>query len=201
MALLTEKQMKTIEQEAHKSTKKTRLKGSRVYLCGAMDRVPDGGVQWRDDIAPWLQNLGIKVINPCDKPIDICVEDAENRELRNNWKETCQYNKLAEEMKLLRAVDLRFVDISDFLIVYLDTDVHACGTYEEIFLANRQKMPILVVIKGGVRNIPDWLFGTLPYDHFFGTWIGLKHYVNHVHSYRGEVKHYKRWFFLDYDKL
>ena len=201
MRSVTQKQYDKIEEEISNISSKNRLKGSRVYLCGAMDRVPDGGVQWRESITPWLHELGINVIDPCNKPIDIAVEDIEHRELRREWKEDLRYDELTREIKLLRAIDLRFVDVSDFIIVYLDTSVHACGTYEEIFLANRQKKPVLIVCEGGVDNMPDWMFGVLPHQHFFNNWDELKTYIHYVHSCNYKVEHYKRWFFLDYDKL
>ena len=40
-------------------------------------------------------------------------------------------------MKTIRAVDLRLVDISDFMIVNLDLNVHPCGTLE---VDNRLKL-------------------------------------------------------------
>ena len=43
-----------------------RLKGMTAYLCGAMDRVEDGGVKWRQYITPKLQELGVGVLDPCD---------------------------------------------------------------------------------------------------------------------------------------
>ena len=55
-----------------------------------------------------------------------------------------KYEELSGLMKTIRSVDLRLVDISDFLIVSLDLNTHPCGTYEEIFLANRQKKPIII---------------------------------------------------------
>jgi len=36
------------------------------------------------------------------------------------------YDELSELMKVIRSVDLRMVDISDFLIVNLDLDIHPC---------------------------------------------------------------------------
>ena len=47
-----------------------RLEGMRAYLAGAMDRVPDGGVGWRQEIHPTLKRFGIRVLDPCDKPIN-----------------------------------------------------------------------------------------------------------------------------------
>ena len=52
-----------------------RLKNQRVYLAGAMDRVPDPGTTWRDNITPFLNNLGLVVFNPISKPTDIGLED------------------------------------------------------------------------------------------------------------------------------
>ncbi len=50
-----------------------RLDGMRTYLAGAMDRVPDGGVGWRNRITPMLKSLGVTVFDPCDKPIVVGV--------------------------------------------------------------------------------------------------------------------------------
>ena len=47
-----------------------RLKGTMCYLCGAMDRVPDGGEGWRRMISPVLRDMGIGVLDPCNKPTD-----------------------------------------------------------------------------------------------------------------------------------
>ena len=52
-----------------------RLKGMTAYLCGAMDRVKDGGVKWRQYMTPKLQELGVGVLDPCDKPVEIALED------------------------------------------------------------------------------------------------------------------------------
>ena len=46
-----------------------KLNGMRTYLAGAMDRVPDGGVGWRNRISPILKSIGVTVLNPCDKPV------------------------------------------------------------------------------------------------------------------------------------
>jgi len=56
------------------------------YLCGAMDRVTDGGVGWRQDLIQSLKDLKILWLDPTRKPIDIGVEDLENRALRHKAK-------------------------------------------------------------------------------------------------------------------
>ena len=37
-----------------------RLKNSLCYLCGAMDRVEDGGAGWRENITPKLKEMGVE---------------------------------------------------------------------------------------------------------------------------------------------
>ena len=159
-----------------------RLKGQRVYLAGAMDRVPDRGSSWREKITPFLEELNIIVFDPLKKPGTVGVENEETHLLKKQLKSKGQYDQLSEIMKTIRSVDLRLVDISDFLIVHLDIDTHPCGTLEEIFLANRQKKPIIIHIEQGKQNCPDWLFGTLPHEFFFDTWDQVLEYLYSVNN-------------------
>ena len=157
-----------------------KLQNLRVYLCGCMDRVPDGGVGWRRMIANYLTNKNVTVLDPSNKPIDIGIEDLENREVRKKWKSDGDFDKVAESMKIIRNTDLRMVDLSDFLIVNLDLDHHPCGTYEELFLANRQKKPIILRVEQGKDNIPDWLLGTIPHEMMFSSWASVKKYLDFI---------------------
>ena len=177
-----------------------RLWGMRCYLIGAMDRDPDCGVGWRRRIAPFLQRLGIVVLDPTDKPIDIGGETPEDREHRRLLKDLGKYDEFSQIMKLLRVVDLRMVDMSDFLIMNINTDVHACGTYEEESWANRLKNPLITHCEQGKRGCPDWLFGTFPHQHMFSRWDLMCEYLWHVHS-DDVVDSYKRWMFFNYEKM
>lgn len=172
-----------------------RLTNQRVYLAGAMDRVVDRGSTWRENITPFLNKLGITVFNPMKKP---CVEGKEDHVVhlyKIQLKKTAQYDELSKIMKTIRCVDLRLVDISDFLIVNLDIDVHPCGTYEEIFLANRSKKPVVIHMEQGKNNAPDWLFGTIPHEMIFSTWDQLKNYLMHIHT-SNHIESYNRWQFF-----
>ena len=91
-----------------------RLKNQRVYLAGAMDRVPDRGATWRDNITPFLKSLDITVFNPITKPTDIGLEDHDTHSIKTKLKFSRRYDELSSMMKTIRAVDLRMVDISDF---------------------------------------------------------------------------------------
>lgn len=172
-----------------------RLKNQRVYLAGAMDRVPDRGMGWRDSITPFLENLGVSVFNPLKKPTVVGKEDAETHAIKTLLKNDCRYDELSHIMKTIRSVDLRLVDISDFLIVNLDLDIHPCGTYEEIFWANRQKKPIIIHMVQGKQNAPDWLFGTIPHQLIFSSWEEIQNYLLYIDQ-TDEIQDLKRWYFF-----
>jgi len=174
-----------------------RLAFNRGYLCGAMDRAKDGGVGWREYLKSALVDLKILWLDPTDKPIDIGVEDLENRQHRHLLKERGDFDAVCGEMKQIRSIDLRMVDIADFMVVNLDLDVHACGTLEELFWANRMKKPVLVRTEQGKRNTPDWLFGTLPHQLMFSTWDEVIAYLRHV-ARDEHVDHLKRWRFFNF---
>jgi len=173
-----------------------RLCNQRVYLAGAMDRVSDRGRGWREYITPFLQSLGIKVLNPLDKPTTLGLEDDNTHKLKLQFKKNKDYESLAAVMKTIRSIDLRMVDISDFLIVNLDIDTHPCGTLEEIFWANRQKKPILIHMKQGKENTPDWLFGTIPHDMIFSNWDDIKKYLIYINESSSIINH-NRWYFFN----
>jgi nucleoside 2-deoxyribosyltransferase len=172
-----------------------RLKNQRVYLAGAMDRVQDRGATWRDSITPFLENLGVVVFNPISKPTDVGLEDSDTHTIKTKLKSKQRYDELASIMKTIRSVDLRLVDISDFLLVNLNLDIHPCGTYEEIFWANRQKKPIIIHMEQGKQSTPDWLFGTIPHQTIFSTWEEIKEYLVHINSSEN-IDTYKRWYFF-----
>ena len=174
-----------------------RLRYTRGYLCGAMDRVADGGEQWRISLQRELADLGIFWLDPTHKPIDIGIEDSQMREEIEKLKELAFFTEAAAPVKVIRAVDLRMVDISDFIVVNLDMDTHACGTYEELFLANRQKKPIIVRVEQGKRYAPNWLLATLPHEMIFSTWDQVKGYLRHVAT-DATIQHFNRWMFFDF---
>ncbi len=175
-----------------------RLENTRCYLAGAMDRVPDGGVLWRERITYTLDTFGVKVLDPCKKPIDVGGESVDDRDHHNELKRLGHWDELQKHMKIIRATDLRMVDVSDFIILNVDIDVHMCGSYEELTLANRQKKPIIVHIEQGKENAPNWMFGMIPHEHMFGTWDGVISYLLHINTDE-KIDQLKRWMFFNLD--
>jgi hypothetical protein len=172
-----------------------RLKGQRVYLAGAMDRVKDRGAGWRSCITPFLESMGVIVFNPLNKPGNVGCEDQDTHLIKSMLKSKENYDELSNLMRTVRAIDLRLVDISDFIIVNLDINTHPCGTLEEIFLANRSKKPVVIHMEQGKNNTPDWLFGTLPHSMFFSSWDEIKSYLSHINQDK-YINCEKRWRFF-----
>ena len=63
-----------------------KLNNQKVYLAGAMDRVPDRGVAWRDSITPFLESLNVVVFNPLKKPLEIGLETDDAHALKTKFK-------------------------------------------------------------------------------------------------------------------
>ena len=173
-----------------------RLRNMRAYLGGAMEFAEGLGIDWRQKIMSDLAGLGVVWLDPTNKPIDIGIEDIENHERRKQLKKDGHFDQVAKEMRMVRCVDLRMVDISDFLIFNIDVSVHTCGTYEETTTANRQKKPIICRIKQGKENTPDWLLGKIPHEMIFSTWSEVYNYLYCVHSCVDRMT-FKRWYFFD----
>jgi nucleoside 2-deoxyribosyltransferase len=173
-----------------------RLNKARCYLCGAVDRVADRGHGWREELTETLEALGVDVFNPLKKPTLLGAEDNETAEHKKKLKEQKRYDELTEIMKTIRGVDLRMVDVSDFLIANINLEHYAVGTYEEIFLANRQKKPIIIHMEQGKEHTPDWLFGAVPHHMIFSKWVDIKDYLCYIDGAES-IDTYKRWYFFN----
>ncbi len=177
-----------------------RLRNTTCYLCGAMDRVADGGVTWRRTITPTLKTLGIGVLDPCNKPTSFATEDDNFRGNINLLKRTEKFADVTAAMKEITAIDLRMIDIAHFVIMYMNIDVHLCGSYHEAFVAIQQKKPLLIMCEQGVSNMPSWMFGVMPYQHMFSSWNDLMNYLRGVDSGQ-DIEHHNRWRFFDFTKI
>ena len=106
-----------------------------------------------------------------------------------------QYSKIRTVYGSIRNADLRCVDVSDFLIAHIDLSVHACGTYEEIVTANRQKKPILIWCEQGKSKAPNWLFFMLDHEQIFGSMEEIIEHLQYINTVKDKTK-LKRWFFF-----
>lgn len=178
-----------------------RLYLNRVYLAGPMDRATDGGLQWRQMLTPWLNSRGIVVFDPTNKPCDVGQETPETRQERRDARDRGDLSPMLAD-KVVRQIDLRMVDVTDFSIIHLDIDQKPCGTFEELFWANREKKPILVHNPTGKYHAPDWLYWTIPHEHIFGSWDEIKEYIDFINDSPLErITTLKRWVFFDLEPI
>lgn len=147
-----------------------KLNGMVCYLSGAMEAAKDGGVGWRQEFINDLKlaHLNIICIDPTNKPKDLDGKTVEEEfNAVKEFKEKEQWKELTEYVKKFRRFDLRFCDLSDCVVAYIDPSLHLCGTYNEIFEAERQKKPRFAIIKGGKKACPTWLFDVFDHDCMF----------------------------------
>jgi hypothetical protein len=174
-----------------------RLEYNRVYLCGSMEYSVDNGQDWRINIQKELKDLDLIFLDPTQKPTAVALEDEHTKALLQELRAKGDYDTLKYMMSAIRAYDLRMVDMADFLIVHLDFNIQTTGSWEEIFLANRSKKPILLHYAQGRENIPYWLWGTLPKQTMFSTWEEVHNYIRHI-AHDENIDDLNRWRFWDF---
>ncbi len=190
-----------------------KLNNLVAYLCGPIDDADDDGVGWRRTLTEDLNAVfGVRVLDPTNKPFKDhdgpSYEEIGSEKINSlALKEEGRFEELAEKMRTIVRVDLRMVDLSDFVITYLPKDVVVCGTIHEIVTATESKKPTLIVVEGGRKYAPNWLWGmlpTTPHEENRSGWIfdsfeALTDYLRNVHM--GEVPEPKstRWVFMDID--
>ncbi len=163
-----------------------------------MDRVADHGVQWRDDLIPFLQNMGVVINNPANKPAGLgAIETGDWKQQRVEAKLRSDWDKVEEMMDPIVHVDLRLVDVSDFLIVNIDMEAKPSGTFAEMTMACLQRKPVIIHCAEGKAGVPDWWFGHAKHHMFFGTWDEVKWYLEHVNS-APAYETYGRWLLWKY---
>jgi len=139
---------------------KNLLEGARAYLSGPMDFVASRAVEkqygWRNRVRQFLTHYGVSVFDPWHKPsvkglASYGEEDERSEELRHLW--TFEPSPAGAKARAQCAasfgetvhVDLRMVDISDFVIAYCPTNIYSVGTPHEIIVATQQHKPVLFV--------------------------------------------------------
>ena len=177
-----------------------RLNGMICYLAGPMDRIEGGGVEWRRKVTPRLHDMGLGVLDPTNKPLLQHQENDATRKQVAIWKENGEFDKVRDHYKPIVGVDLRFVDQSSFILLHINTDEHMCGSYDEAFMAALQRKPVVVMCDQGKKNVPNWMFGRVPHEMFFGSWDEVFEYLRHVDEDE-DVDHMRRWTFMDYGKI
>ena len=172
---------------------KNLLKNAICYLSGPIDDCKDHGIGYRKEIRDKIEKakLNILFLDPTDKFTGFSQEVGEDKENIYKLKKQHKWEELRFFMKKIVHLDLRSVDIVDFLILYIDPDLHMCGSYHETIISLQQKKPILVIVKGGKEKAPDWLFGIIHYSFIFDDVDECVDYLCKLNS--GEIPLNDRW--------
>lgn len=194
-----------INHQAIEKENMNRLKFSRAYLSGPMDRTSSKtGKTWRRRIGWWLQNeLQVIIYDPYDKPLHpiSSVSHLESKQAFSKFNRYVQDNDITsakQMMKPIVSVDLRMVDIVDFIIAYFDLEAKPCGTLDEIITGSNQNKPVLLMCPQGIDAIYRWLWGRLKPELFFDNWGKLKDYLLHIAFDPDEsIDCLDRWKFFD----
>jgi hypothetical protein len=171
------------------------LDGMQVFLSGPIDRVEDDGVEWRNYIKDKCNERDIKLdfFDPCDKPQGLGSEIGAEKNKVKEMLENDQWEEAKEYTRTFRRYDLRGVDTSDFLIAKIDLDVHQCGTYNEVFEAERECKPIFIIMGEGQRkkDIPAWMVSFILPEEIFETEDECLDYLELIDN--GEIELDRRW--------
>lgn len=144
------------------------LKGTRCYLVGSMQY--HNGRTWRSIVTEELKKIGITCFDPYNNPFVCGIDETEqSQEKRLTLIEQGNYDEVSTQMRSVRSHDLCCVDYSEFIIAYIDPQKVTVGSWEELFWANRLKRPIFLVVEGGKKKCPLWLFGTLPHKYIYNS--------------------------------
>jgi len=190
-----------IDEAIEQLTEPNRLRGTACYLAGPMTDVADLGIGWRQVITPELRAMGVVVLDPTNKPIDIGKEDAEARSKFKAMRDVGDLEGVRQAMKVIRRVDLRCVDLSSFVIIRLD-GTSTMGTYEELALGVKEQKPVLIWLDGTLnrQNVNPWLLSQVPLEHVFESQEELLTYLRAIDSSINHPED-RRWMLFAFNEL
>lgn len=133
------------------------LDHTRVYLSGPMDfvgsRVVEKYLGWRAILTPILKALGVTPLDPWNKPTVKGHQEYGKEGLmppkelyeKDFWTNKATRAKFEADFWETVHIDCRMVDVSDFVVAFVPTNIYSVGTVHEIVLARTQFKPVLMV--------------------------------------------------------
>lgn len=171
------------------------LDGVKVFLSGGIDRVEDDGVGWRKEFRRKCKRakLPITFLDPTDKPKDMGSEVGDEKLRIQKLMQGGKWEQAKSEVKIFRRFDLRMVDHCHLYVVYIDLNIHYCGTYDEFNVAERQGKPIFVIMAPGFSkyDVPSWSVASINEDEVFES---VDECVEHLKLLQeGKILFDRRW--------
>lgn len=176
-----------------------KLDGCVTYLAGPIDRVKDCGMSWRIVLTNMIREAGLSLVifDPTREILGVKASESDLRNTLENIRLQGNYDEYSRLIEKIIHVDLRLVDLSDFIIAKIDPEIFMCGTVHEIVMASLQKKPVLLIVNGGKQNCPGWLFGLLDHRLIFDSERSLVDYLVAVDC--GQVEVGERWLFVRHE--
>ena len=173
------------------------LNKTKTYLVGQIEF--GDGRTWREQVTYDLERIGIVCYDPFKKPFVCDLDETEDHNaFLKAQREAGNFDLVASQMKKIRSFDLALVDKADFILAYINPKIMTCGSWEEIFWANRQKKPIFLVIEGGKKACPLWVFGTIPHKYIYDSFADVIQILEEINSGEREIDS-DRWRLLKED--
>jgi hypothetical protein len=191
------------------------LKNTRCYLAGSVEQsnTLDEATSWRQDVALFLSEIGVKAYDPLIKPpwLDAAchINPSAYLPIINGEKEPGYYEHKGDKVwvdadvsfetnRKLRITLLRIANAADWIICFLPKKFTA-GTFDEVYAALRRGSPVFFCCPDGILS--TWMLAAATNSatdisqYFFGDWESLKEHISAID--KGLVKiDPVRWVFL-----
>lgn len=145
-----------------------------TYLCGAVEHSPDHGRSWRNELTPFLRELGHQVYDPALDDRKTLTE-VERREFRQ-WR-TTNLPRFQKTVRKIIDYDLSKLEARcDYLIAYWDEyATRGAGTQGEITMAYRRAVPVYLVLNMPIEQVTGWILGCA--TEVFASFDDLKQFL------------------------
>lgn len=129
-----------------------------IYLSGAIEYAPLGGMSWRRAITPALEACGHQIYDPA---LD-AEKDLTDYEVRNfrSWK-TADLPRFQQTIRKIIAYDLDIVEQqADAVLAYWDEfATKGAGSHGELTVAHRRGIPVYLVLGMPLEQVSGWILG------------------------------------------
>jgi len=157
------------------------LHNTKCYLIGNLEATKDAS-QWRDTATKELKKIGVKCFDPNKTHfVNQTTETEEDRKVLKEKRAVGDWQYVSTYMKDVIRKDLRYVDLSTFLIANIEPEHPTYGTIHEIIQATMQFKPVLFHIEDK-HKFPLWLAGLTDMSLVWEKWDHLFDYLGQINS-------------------
>jgi hypothetical protein len=130
-----------------------------IYLAGGMEAAGAYGSIWREEITPFLENLGYEVWNPYTQEMNVGIDVKSLKHL----KETDFKSFIAYSSKIVD-YDIAALQQCACVAVRIDESVlKGAGTYGEITVCRLFNIPVYawIDLPRAEKDVPSWAMGCI----------------------------------------